>query len=376
MAAIPEQLLESKTVRAIYDAYVAKNPSRFSRRLGASMIGKECERAIWFDFRWAGKESFDGRMLRLFQTGHLEEHRFVQNLKDIGCEVHAIDDRTGEQFEFISVGGHFVAKLDGVVLGVPDAPKTWHTVSMKTHNAKSFKAISSAGVKSAKPEHYAQAMIEMHLIGFERCLYLAVNKDTDDLFAERIHYSKTEAEAILDRAQRIISSKTAPPRISDDKESVPCRWCKHADRCHGSVSPVLVGVTCRSCVHSTPVVLEDSTLGSWRCDRHKVQITESEQSAACEDHLFIPDFITFAKVVDGGYDDAGDWIQYQNADGSTWRNSKQVNDYRSVELTVLPSPLVGAGIVADAKSILGGEVIDEEEMFVEHGSKKKKRGVK
>ena len=37
--------------------------------LGASAIGNECARAIWLKFRWADKDSFEGRILRIFSRG-------------------------------------------------------------------------------------------------------------------------------------------------------------------------------------------------------------------------------------------------------------------------------------------------------------------
>jgi hypothetical protein len=119
MAKLPETVTISPTVQAIYAAYVAQQQdNQMSRRLGASIIGRECERAIWYEFRWAGKEEFEGRMLRLFETGTLAEQRFADNLKAIGCEVHTVDPETNQQFEYIAVSGHFVCKIDGAALGI------------------------------------------------------------------------------------------------------------------------------------------------------------------------------------------------------------------------------------------------------------------
>lgn len=100
MARLPEQTENSKTTEAVYAAYAAKADSRRSRRLGASILGKPCARAIWYDFRWCGTEVFSGRMLRLFQTGHIEETRVVHDLRAIGCEVSDIDGDTGDQHTF------------------------------------------------------------------------------------------------------------------------------------------------------------------------------------------------------------------------------------------------------------------------------------
>lgn len=367
MAKLPETITESPTVLAIYAAYQKKQSEYFARRLGASQAGKECDRSLWYDFRWAGKETFNGRMLRLFQRGNLEEHVFVDDLQKIGCEVMSVDPETGNQFEYIAISGHFVVKLDGAALGIPEAPKTWHACEFKTHSAKSFAKLKKDGVQKAKPEHYVQLMLGMHLGGLERGLYLAVNKDTDDLHAERVRYDKAEAEKFIARIEAIIKAKTAPPRISEDRTAFSCQYCCHNARCFGSTPlepAVPVKVSCRSCVHSTPVIEEDGT-GRWVCEKHGKTISHNEQLKACEDHLFIPDFITFAESIDAGKDENGDWILYKNPDGETWANTKQAGGYRSHELTVLPFPVVGvAGTeetgmsVEDLKREMGGVVTE------------------
>ena len=75
------------TLDAIYAAYVAEADDGFRDHLGASIIGKDCERALWYDFRWAARRGFSGRMLRLFDTGKREEDRLVRDLRRTGATV-------------------------------------------------------------------------------------------------------------------------------------------------------------------------------------------------------------------------------------------------------------------------------------------------
>lgn len=345
MASLPELKDDSPTVKAIYASYVAKNEPRYSRRLGASVIGKACHRAIWYDFRWAGQEKFSGRMLRLFDTGHLSEYRFAKDLEAIGCEVMSFDPDSKQQWEFIAIDGHFVDKLDGVLIGLPEASKTYHVCEFKTHSSKSFADLKKKGLNESKPQHYAQLMVGMHLAELERGFYLAVNKDNDELYSERIKYDKVEAEHLIELARRIVTISQAPERISNDRDSFACKFCSHNTRCHGPSmmeAGVPVTVSCRSCVHATAVTDSGTELGIWRCEKHDRTLDEIAQLAACDDHLLLPDFITFAEPQDSGHDPDGDWIEYANLDGSKWRNGKQPGMYRSIELTLIPSPLIGA----------------------------------
>lgn len=359
MAALPEIKDDSRTVKAIYSAYEKRHAKekRMSRRLGASIIGKECARQVWYDFRWATESVFDGRVLRLFQTGDIEEARIAQNLIDIGCEVSLCDPVTKQQYEFTAVSGHVVCKIDAAVLGLPEAPKTWHAGEFKTHNAKSFAGVKVKGIKTAKPEHYYQLGMGMKLSGMERGIYFAVNKDADEIYTERIRWEeiKTDIDGIVARAESIVGAVVPPEKIAKDAEDFRCRFCSHKERCHGSQ---VADVNCRTCVHAEAVIEEGGT-GRWMCKKHNRALSVQEQVRACDDHLYIPDLVPFATVDDGGYDVAGDWVSYKNADGTTWRNSKQRGDYKSLELTQLAHHLVGAGMIEAAKDHLGAEVVAE-----------------
>ena len=352
----------SPVVEAIYDHYKATGDIEDRRGyLGASSIGGECDRALWYGFRWCGAESFEGRMYRLFETGDREEGRFVANLRAIGCEVHDVDPATGRQFGFKAFGGHFGGHMDGCALGVPEAPATWHVAEFKTHNRKSFDKLKVFGVHRSKPVHYAQMQVYMHLSGMRRALYLAVCKDTDELYAERVKYSPADAESLMTRAERIITATRPPERITDNPDDWRCRFCNHKTLCHGNPPPgpaVPCDVGCRNCVHATTEM--DTNHGRWSCAKHGVTMSHAQQATACEDHLFIPDLIAFAEPVDAGYDPAGDWTEYINPDGTVWWQGKNAaaGHYSSWELAKLPGPLVGAGDVDLVKATFGGTVVE------------------
>lgn len=307
MAAIPEPA--SPTREAIFRGYEEDRDAGFRPHLGASLIGHPCERALWYSFRWASPATFPGRILRLFETGHLEEARLVRNLRRTGATVLDLDPATGRQWRVTAHGGHFGGSLDAVALGLLEAPKTWHVVEFKTHSAKSFRDLVAKGVATSKPRHAAQMQIYMALTGLTRALYVAVCKDNDDLHVERIRADADEAERLLAKAERVIFAQHPPARISDDPAWFECRFCEHAPVCHESAAPPQ---TCRSCLHATP--REDGD-GFWHCARHDRALSLDEQRAGCPRHLFIPDFVP------GVVTDAGeDHVAYRLADGTVWTN--------------------------------------------------------
>ena len=305
MAELPA--ITSLTREAIFAGYEADASDGFRSHLGASLIGKACERALWYDFRWTTKARFEGRVLRLFETGNREEERLVRNLRRTGATVLEVDPETGRQFRVQAHGGHFGGSLDGVALHLLEAPKAWHVLEFKTHSNKSFTDLVAKKVRESKPQHFAQMQIYMHLMGMNRAMYLAVNKDTDDLYVQRVEADVAYAEQLLEKARRIIFAPTPLPRISEEPSWYQCRLCDHADVCHG---PRAAEVNCRTCLHSTPVE------GGWHCDRHQKPLSEVDQRTGCEQHLYLPPLVPAAQV------DAGeDWVDYEFSGGVCWRDA-------------------------------------------------------
>ena len=305
MAELPA--ITSLTREAIFAGYEADASDGFRSHLGASLIGKACERALWYDFRWTTKARFDGRVLRLFETGNREEERLVRNLRRTGATVLEVDPETGRQFRVQAHGGHFGGSLDGVAIHLLEAPKAWHVLEFKTHSNKSFTDLVAKKVRESKPQHFAQMQIYMNLMGMNRAMYLAVNKDTDDLYVQRVEADVAYTEQLLEKARRIIFAPTPLPRISEEPSWYQCRLCDHADVCHGSRA---AEVNCRTCLHSSPVE------GGWHCDRHQKPLSEVDQRTGCEQHLYLPPLVPAAQV------DAGeDWVDYEFSGGVCWRDA-------------------------------------------------------
>ena len=114
MAELPEP--PTPTLSAIYASYEARQGDGFRDHLGASLIGKSCARALWYDFRWATPARHTGRILRLFETGQLEEARLVRDLRATGATVLEVDPETGRQFR-VEAHGEVVAPAEGWQVG-------------------------------------------------------------------------------------------------------------------------------------------------------------------------------------------------------------------------------------------------------------------
>jgi hypothetical protein len=336
VTALPQP--EHSTAGAILRWYEASQDGGHRPHLGASIIGHSCERHLWLTFRWAKAQRWDGRMLRLFDDGKRAEARFVQELRAIGCEVWE-HDAAGQQFRVNAWFGHFGGSVDAVASGIPEAPKTTHIVEFKTSNEKLFKALSKDGVRKSKPQHFAQIQVYMGLLDLTRALYMVENKNDASIYTERVDYEPATFDALLAKAQRIVTATEPPPRLSDDPTYYECRWCNHFDLCHGQAVPE---VNCRTCAHSTPEMLGDS---AWSCARLQQDVIPIEtQRAGCAQHLYIPALLS---RIGAAVDATDDSVTYAAPDGSTFVNGPAPG-FSSVEIAaaratvMLTDPVVQA----------------------------------
>lgn len=268
----PEQQLIDK----IYEA-IAASPEEpiYLGRMGSSFIGEDCPRKIWFNWRGFAREQFDGRMHRLFQTGHLQEARIVDDLRRAGCEVWDVQP-DGKQYEFVDETGHFITKMDGVIKGVPESEKTSHALEIKTHNKNSFSAVAKKGAQESKPIHYAQVQITMSLAGLKRALYVSICKDDEQFYIERIKEDKHEQELLHKKIIRLVEARMRPAGISEDASSFGCKFCSMKAVCTREVEPLR---HCRTCRYAQPI-----ENGEWACCNHGEVLDIDAQREGCSEY--------------------------------------------------------------------------------------------
>lgn len=305
MVALPTTV--SPTIAAIEAYHRDRQEAAHYPFIRGSQIGK-CERHIWYLFRWAhAPEPFEGRMLRLFETGHRDESRMVRDLQNAGVSVVTSDRQEPGQISVSAVDGHFRGHLDGIAEGVIEAPKTPHLLECKTHNSRSFAQLVKHGVTVAKPEHVAQMQVYMGLRGLTRAFYLAKNKDDETLYAERVNFDAAHFAALMAKAERVREANGPAARISDDPNSFLCRFCPSHSVCHSGAQPLR---NCRTCLHSSPI-----ENGNWFCERHRTALLRETQASGCPNHLYLPSLIAGEQI---DADEEAETVTYRLASGETW----------------------------------------------------------
>jgi hypothetical protein len=252
------RVAQGKVMPHMKDAYRGADEG-FRTHLGSSIIGKTCAREIWYGWRWFKKPRFSGRMLRLFNRGHLEEARFIAMFLSVGFQFYQ-QDANGNQFRISELGGHFGGSGDGVVLGIPDVPSGQPCLAeFKTHGDNPFKKLMKFGVQISKFEHYVQMQTYMRKMKINYAIYCAINKNTDEIYMEIITLDTLIADQFLERGKTIVMMRQIPDRIQHASMGFEeCRWCDFQDICLMNDKP---DRNCRTCFNAVPK--ED---GTWWCE--------------------------------------------------------------------------------------------------------------
>lgn len=291
----------AKRVLEAIDEYCQSYDDGHRKHLGASLIGDDCKRKLWYGFRWVYKRKLDSRLLRLFNRGHREEDRFIEWLEGAGFKVWC-EDRSGlmyhpesdsywlqthpedfgdglshpitetsesyaihigraklqgikfKQYRISGVGGHFGGSLDGIA----QFPASWNIpgfvlLEFKTNGTgKGFNDLVSTGMAVTKPQHFAQTSTygADENYQFEWVLYFNINKNDDTLHVELVKLDWNLGQQMKAKAEQIIGSQTPPPRLSLDRTYWKCKGCDFASICHDHCA---AEINCRSCKNAVPV---------------------------------------------------------------------------------------------------------------------------
>lgn len=211
--------------------------NRVRGHLGASVIGRECPRSVALSYRKASPDAaVDGRMVRLFNRGHMEEARLAACLQVAGFQLKLIS-KDGGQISYKT--GDLQGSVDGVIR-LQDGSLA--VLEFKTMNRRTWDKLEKDG--QIKSEHLSQMQCGMHGLGLTQALYLASCKDTDGIQVYLVAYEGEPTE-MLNRAADITHG-LIPPKLSET--DFRCRFCDHKAFCHRGAAPL---ASCRTCVHAS-----------------------------------------------------------------------------------------------------------------------------
>ena len=327
------------TVDLIYSNYEQTVNSTSQRGyIGWSAIGAKCERAIYYDWRWVSKKHVEGRIARLFETGHREEDRVIENLRKLpNVEVFDSPEGGGQFAVSPMAKGHLRGHLDCVVKNLPEYPGEAVLVDVKTANTKRFDRVVANGMAVESPQYVAQATGYMGLMNLKRAAYLYVCKDDDRLHIEWLEFDQALFDQLVAKAERIIATDRPPMRFDDDPKNFTCRYCDHKAICQEE--SVAAQVNCRTCKSGEPV-----ENGAWRCTLTDSEIPLNKQRIGCDEHLYLTPMVPFANPMTGEY--GPDYQLYDHHDAGGFFLNRRASHpqgfqhYTSKEIAAVPNTLL------------------------------------
>lgn len=225
-------------------------PAEHRSHLGASAIGEECWRKLWYTFRWVKLAQAKGRMRRLWNRGHREEEIFEGFLMWAGFRKREIHE------PFSKVNGHYGGTPDDrwIIAWAHDFKLI---VDYKTFADKYFEKLKKEKVKVSNPKYFAQLCSYGAAFNVEWGMIFGVNKDNDEWYFEIVKLDHNYAMELEKKATDIIYSPVPPTKINENAAYYQCKWCDFQDICHHDEA---IEKNCRSCINASPIAD-----GKWNC---------------------------------------------------------------------------------------------------------------
>jgi len=237
--------------------------------LGYSAIGDKCMRKLWYGFRWVAPDSASRRMNRIWDRGHIEEGRIITDLARVGCTV--ID----QEFEVVGITGHARGHGDGKVCDVPTVMEGKELLfEAKTMKHSSFVSYIKKGLQQYSPAYWQQIHSYMGHEKLPACLYVVVNKDTEERDYKIIEFDEAQFQEGERIAFSIITADVPPPRMANaSKNFFECKWCAFSKVCH---SEAPVAENCRTCKCWD---IEEN--GKFTCSQYDIDLDKDQQLKGC-----------------------------------------------------------------------------------------------
>ena len=227
-----------KQLNDIVDSKILEQYNTQEKRsyLGASSIGDECIRKVQLQYMQKDQK-ISAKQVRTFDIGHCLEDLIIKWLRIAGFDLKTRNEN-GEQFGFSAADGKFAGHVDGLIYSFPEEFPDKSTgvclLEIKTMNNKSWNDTQKRGVLVSKPVYYSQVQLYMAYMELDRCLFIALNKDTSDLYFEIIPFDPGMAQKYSDRAVQIIKAtenNELLPCVSGDSSFFLCKMCGFRDHC-------------------------------------------------------------------------------------------------------------------------------------------------
>lgn len=246
MAPIPPVAQPDPTLEASDRALETVERARPRRTyLGMSALGDECSRKLWFDYHDPLPQLHDAATFKRFLDGHVSEDVLVNRIRLVsGLSLLSIDPDTGRQWALEDFEGRLRGHMDGVVIGLLQAPQTWHIFEAKCSGEKIYAKLAKMKAEKGEKQalrawnvtYWVQAQLYMGYAKLTRHWLVCCTPGARDWIGVRTEFDPVEFEALRDKARRILDARAPLAKLSNDPSWYACKWCHYHTRCHGGAA--------------------------------------------------------------------------------------------------------------------------------------------
>jgi hypothetical protein len=192
--------------------------------IGASVIGSDCWRRIWYEYRGEKGDGVTAKTRRTWDIGKNLEGLILDWIEGSGFVIER------KWIGLISKDMQFFrGNIDSLLMkdGKPEA-----IIEIKTAKDSSFNLFVKKGVKDWNPQYYAQVQSYMGMSNIHKAYIVVLNKDNSEIFDEMVLFDKDFYEELENKASLIASSEMPPPKINSSPLWYQCKMCKFNKVCH------------------------------------------------------------------------------------------------------------------------------------------------
>ncbi len=207
---------------------IEKVQSRDDRKtrdyIGASTIGSDCLRQIWYEFKGVQATEVPTKTRRTWTIGRVLESTILDWLSEAGLDINRTwGDLVANDMPFFK--GH----LDSVWM---KNGKPYAILEIKTAKDASFLIFVKKGLKTWQPQYYAQIQTYMGMSGIHRAYIMVLNKDTSDISDELVLFDPEFYKTLCAKAEMLANAHIAPPKVNGSPLWFQCKMCKYNKVCH------------------------------------------------------------------------------------------------------------------------------------------------
>lgn len=192
--------------------------------IGASAIGSDCARKIWYEFKGFESQGVPSKTRRTWAVGKRLEGLVIEWLEESGAKIITTD----ETFHSEAVP-FFQGHIDGIL----SLKNNDFILEIKTAKDASFNIFTKKGVMGWNKQYYSQLQSYMGMSGIHRSYIIVLNKDNSELSDELVLFDEGYYRQLEDRALIISLCEEEPRKINNSPMFFMCKMCKYNKVCHG-----------------------------------------------------------------------------------------------------------------------------------------------